>query len=77
MRGPLTKNTAFNNTANTIMASVINSVRDELNDDHSRDFQRLDGTESSIINALSTTPKIYNASQEKDCEASTLAEKVN
>ena len=77
MRGLLMKNTAFNNTSNDITASGINSVRDKLNTDDSLVLYCLAGTESSIITALNTTPKISNTSQEKDYWVSTLTEKVN
>lgn len=33
LRGPMMKKSAFANTANAITASVIESVRDELNED--------------------------------------------
>lgn len=80
LRGPLMKNTSFNNTANAITESVINSVRDELNDDRHRVFQRLDETESSILTALNTTPKMANTSNvvsDDDTTVSSLSGKVN
>ena len=78
VRGPLMRNTTFNNTANAISASVINSVREELNEDRSRVFQRLDETESSIITALHATPSISTTpSLEDETTISTLTEKVN
>jgi hypothetical protein len=79
LRGPLMKNSAFTNTANAITASVIESVREELNDDRSRVFQRLDETESSILNALTVTPRTANTSVVTDDESttSTMTERVN
>ena len=79
LRGPLMKNSSFSNTANAITASVIESVREELNDDRSRVFQRLDETESSILNALTVTPRTSNTSIVTDDESttSTITEKVN
>ena len=79
LRGPLMKNSSFVNTANAITASVIESVKEELSDDRSRVFQRLDETESSILNALTTTPRTSNTSIVTDDESttSTLTEKVN
>ena len=80
LRGPLMKNTSFNNTANVITASVMNSVRDELSNDRHRVFQRLDETESSIITALNATPKmanISNAVSDDQTTISSLSGKVN
>ena len=73
------KNIAFANTTNAITASVIESVRDELNDDQTRMFQRLDETESSILNALITTSCTSNTSVVTDDEStlSIITEKVN
>ena len=51
MREPTLKNKIFNNTA----ASIINSVRTELSENRTKVFQRIDATESSILNALTST----------------------
>ena len=55
-------------------------MRDELNDDRHRVFQRLDETESSILTALNTTPKMVNTSNvvsDDDTTVSSLSGKVN
>ena len=67
------KNIAFANTTNAITASVIESVRDELNDDQTRMLQRLDEAESSILNALTTTLRTSNTSIVMDDESTLLA----
>ena len=49
------KNSTFANTANAITSTVINTVRAELNEEREKVFERLDETESSILNALVAT----------------------
>ena len=71
LSGPLMKNSSFVNTANAITVSVIESVKEELNDDQTRVFQRLNETESSILNALTTIPRTSNTSIVADDEYAT------
>ena len=70
IRGPTMRNAAFTNTAN----SIITSVREELNGEREKVFQRIDATEASIINAL--TASSGSESTEEDT-VSTLTEKAN
>jgi len=51
MRGPTLKNTIFTNTA----SSIINSFRTGLSEDKDKVFRRIDATESSILNAITST----------------------
>ena len=79
MRGPTLKNTIFTNTA----SSIINSVRSELSEDRDKVFQRIDATESSILNALTSSSGSSNdkcsisGRQSEASSFSDLTERVN
>ena len=74
------KNTNFSNAANAITTTVINTVRGELKDDRDRVFQRLDETETSILNALtasSGSASTNTSDADDDTSISGLTQKAN
>ena len=72
IRGPTMRNTAFANTAN----SIINSVREELNGEREKVFQRIDEKYSSIPNELTATSDESSTSDEAS-KMSDITERAN
>ena len=71
IRGPTMRNTAFANTAN----SIINSVREELSDEREKVFHPIEETKNSIINAMATNSDTNDTDDESRNDTPT--ERVN